>query len=617
MKSKKIEIEHYFSHRWNLRNTTQGDNMRVRVSWLEFFGMPLTKSQGNKHSEDSGPKLEKFFGSEKNTDFGRKDVLYERTEQWRLSEVISELVAFLDHDDFFQSADIMIGCEPFWLCPVLNAVRKVMVSTRANDQSTTTLRHDLHPPQLIAKLNMCPMFLYHGHVKDDDHVSIFSLYRDLLQDGTPLSSACRISAEMWGLQFRKEIPYVPFLGLHTQPAVYQRQEKDILVFRTFLPMIHTFLRVLNLFEEHFDSTHDVEERAEQDAQENQKSLQELQEGRTAADFENAERSSLLPKSEATYAEFLMLESTRKPGGGSSANEEEMDEMSTDHDDSDTHCPEVPQDELPGRRQKQRNSLGPTRIVDTDIALPRPRRKFVTMDSGRNLAYQEIANFAAVVLLPHVPNALRLSDMQAMHVPIFVPADPYIHKIVWPFAGPYCGRTSPEEIIRRIAQGGERYQLLVKNEVLSDKGNKKPTGMKQEGPTRPLSKDARESTDDTVRGAPSSSRASSSSSIRPDKLFDSDNFLPHHPYSPFDFQSTAELLFERFHHDRRYWLQFTEWAERGDLLLKFSSVRHLFFLGSSVSDRTLDRYSYKLRRDQERRKADAMNWWNYALRLVLE
>ena len=48
-----------------------------------------------------------------------------------------------------------------------------------------------------------------------------------------------------------------------------------------------------------------------------------------------------------------------------------------------------------------------------------------------MAYSEIASFRAVAMLPHIPNALRLSDAYAMGIPVFVPDEPFIHKFVWP------------------------------------------------------------------------------------------------------------------------------------------------------------------------------------------
>merc|ERR1712048_983005 len=57
-----------------------------------------------------------------------------------------------------------------------------------------------------------------------------------------------------------------------------------------------------------------------------------------------------------------------------------------------------------------------------------------------MSYAEIARHRVVAILPHVPHALRLSDVYAMASPLLVPGLPLLHKFVWPFAGPFCGRT---------------------------------------------------------------------------------------------------------------------------------------------------------------------------------
>ena len=50
---------------------------------------------------------------------------------------------------------------------------------------------------------------------------------------------------------------------------------------------------------------------------------------------------------------------------------------------------------------------------------------------RAISYEEMASFQAVVMLPHIPNALRLSDCYAMGLPLFIPGEPLIHKFIWP------------------------------------------------------------------------------------------------------------------------------------------------------------------------------------------
>eukprot|EP00933_Yihiella_yeosuensis_P044813 TRINITY_DN40085_c0_g1_i1.p1 TRINITY_DN40085_c0_g1~~TRINITY_DN40085_c0_g1_i1.p1 ORF type:complete len:197 (+),score=38.21 TRINITY_DN40085_c0_g1_i1:729-1319(+) len=70
-------------------------------------------------------------------------------------------------------------------------------------------------------------------------------------------------------------------------------------------------------------------------------------------------------------------------------------------------------------------------------------QIVEMPASRSLSFEEIAGYQALAMLPHVPHALRISDVFALGSPTFVPAEPLIHKFVWPFAGPFCGRTDPD------------------------------------------------------------------------------------------------------------------------------------------------------------------------------
>lgn len=59
----------------------------------------------------------------------------------------------------------------------------------------------------------------------------------------------------------------------------------------------------------------------------------------------------------------------------------------------------------------------------------PRPRIVAMTKA--MSYDEMAAFRAVVMLPHIPNALRLSDCYAMGLPLFIPGEPLIHKFIWP------------------------------------------------------------------------------------------------------------------------------------------------------------------------------------------
>ena len=57
---------------------------------------------------------------------------------------------------------------------------------------------------------------------------------------------------------------------------------------------------------------------------------------------------------------------------------------------------------------------------------------VSIDSmTTSMSFSDMATYRSVAMLPHIPNALRLSDMYAMGIPLFIPNEPLIHKFIWP------------------------------------------------------------------------------------------------------------------------------------------------------------------------------------------
>merc|ERR1712232_28703 len=52
--------------------------------------------------------------------------------------------------------------------------------------------------------------------------------------------------------------------------------------------------------------------------------------------------------------------------------------------------------------------------------------------------EALSIYRAVVLIPHVPNPVSLSDLYTMRMPIFTPAEPYIYRFLWDFAEPFAG-----------------------------------------------------------------------------------------------------------------------------------------------------------------------------------
>lgn len=60
-----------------------------------------------------------------------------------------------------------------------------------------------------------------------------------------------------------------------------------------------------------------------------------------------------------------------------------------------------------------------------------------------LSFDEIARFRSIVILPHVPNAIRLSDTYTLYIPIFTPGVPLVHKFIWGNRG-YLGFDSKKQ-----------------------------------------------------------------------------------------------------------------------------------------------------------------------------
>eukprot|EP00435_Cladocopium_sp_Y103_P029416 s1999_g7.t1 len=49
----------------------------------------------------------------------------------------------------------------------------------------------------------------------------------------------------------------------------------------------------------------------------------------------------------------------------------------------------------------------------------------------SMTFSEMASYRSIAMLPHIPNALRLSDMYCIGIPLFIPDEPMIHKFIWP------------------------------------------------------------------------------------------------------------------------------------------------------------------------------------------
>ncbi len=172
-------------------------------------------------------------------------------------------------------------------------------------------------------------------------------------------------------------------------------------------------------------------------------------------------------------------------------------------------------------------------------------------------FSEFADYMGVILFPHVPNAIRLSDMMAIGIPIFVPSEPYVYRTVWPMAGPYCGFSEGREAYRerspyarsQCAEGDGEASCFNTGEIF---------------------------------------------------LWQS----PQKNGNRWNLQNNFD--------QNRFWFQLTEWKMRENALIKFGSVTEL--LGILVNNRhVLFEFHLKLMVEQKLRLQQSVPWWQKALR----
>eukprot|EP00927_Polykrikos_kofoidii_P066181 TRINITY_DN61829_c0_g1_i1.p1 TRINITY_DN61829_c0_g1~~TRINITY_DN61829_c0_g1_i1.p1 ORF type:complete len:879 (-),score=75.09 TRINITY_DN61829_c0_g1_i1:85-2721(-) len=203
-----VEAAHFFTYVWSLHGTTQGGSVSstIRMTWEAFWGEPLTASQGRKpHSMLQSPR-------------------------WTLARALQLLRGWAAREPFLRAADLLVCCEPLWLCVLLHAARGGQ--------------------RLLVRASMCLLHMFEHFFREAELPAFWPLVRGLASDLSPrggLSAAARISAEMLDFQTGVRAPYVPALSLHVAATVsYSPQSSDILLFRSTLPNQVSFLRILQL-----------------------------------------------------------------------------------------------------------------------------------------------------------------------------------------------------------------------------------------------------------------------------------------------------------------------------------------------------------------------------------
>eukprot|EP00438_Fugacium_kawagutii_P023447 Skav236819 [mRNA] locus=scaffold2823:69762:87097:- [translate_table: standard] len=84
----------------------------------------------------------------------------------------------------------------------------------------------------------------------------------------------------------------------------------------------------------------------------------------------------------------------------------------------------------------------------------------------SISFSEMATYRSIAMLPHIPNALRLSDVYAMGIPLLIPDEPMIHKFIWP--------TDPLLFLDKIRHPklrGSARDLLEKAQISRDEAER--------------------------------------------------------------------------------------------------------------------------------------------------
>ena len=320
--------------------------------------------------------------------------------------------------------------------------------------------------------------------------------------------------------------------------------------------------------------------------------------------------------------------------------------------------------------RERGSRDP-RHFNNFLLLPHPDEDGSLEPNGAyakmSLSWSDILTYyKAVVLFPHVVNALRLSDFHSLGMPIFAPSEPYAYTFVYPYNMPYCGRSWTWETTNKRAPWVVRCDKIVemltsrirgsfnalkrsfiaqlaipfhpKNcfswgqhlnnfvtpewaELLLDPfadadahQRRVEDVMKEMHPLEAKRREAAESANTTTTKANAKAVAKqreveshfkehlASYAALRNSAFDADDIL--------HFQR-QDAWWDNYSNwgERKFFYQFSEWHERSGALIHFDSIRHLYELGARVvTDGDLESVSRAMLRDHKRLKDSALEWW---------
>lgn len=241
-------------------------------------------------------------------------------------------------------------------------------------------------------------------------------------------------------------------------------------------------------------------------------------------------------------------------------------------------------------------------------------------------YAQLASFVAIVLLPHVPNALRLADMMALQVPLFVPSEPFVYRLVWPLAGSYCGWSDASvPMMQRVCPSAAEVHVMDEGDgatVMDREASGESGGHSHR--RRRVRADAdigellwgelssrRVADANTRREVESASRRVQEGSSA---VSEGGTASSLHPFDIFNWQSSEAFYAHKFMHERRYWYQFSEWGERAGALMHFDTISDLYEMATSEAgtDAIADCHM-RLRSEQESKLVQSLGWWRSAMR----
>ncbi|CAD7953110.1 unnamed protein product [Amoebophrya sp. A120] len=553
-------------------------------------------------------------------------------ETW--TQAVFALQVFLANDDYFhRHVNVVLGCEPFWLCILLIHAFPPAVTGK----------------KFIVRLNMCPMLAFSkffgqqnlgagssaasstingegnndkGSVNQEQPYDLaFALILEALygktrasgrdgkeadenqSEGVFFSSATRISAEMFRHVYGRRPLYVPMLGLHAS---------------------HNFLQ---------DSRWSAAAGADSDEEGGARTEVSRTSTRDAV-IPGRRRSfrNLSPEKDYNLRSASSLSSSSSfvgrgfVSGGPHAEHAELHRRAPP-DRKNANAAQIPDEQYQVLLFRSRlpyqslvmnllaayedRKLRDEAEAEAETGVPTERRKrIVTIPESSNMEFSQMQKFRAIIVLPHVPNALRLSDLTALHVPILIPSEPFVYRTVWPLSGCYCGQSDSQIPMMQRRAPWNKIRTFA-DRVLAKVVSSSSTDLDPDAETTTIKDRTAAPAEEEKTSRPAADDWGHQGNKHEEEA--SHDLL--HPYDVFHWQSTEAVWPHKFLNDRKYWYRFSEWFERKDILLRFRSVRHLYQLATNNEhDFLYPELTEKMQKYQAKIMKTALTWWRIALEL---